>query len=196
MTGNVLKKSDQDSASIANPGPHADRVAASFQSPDVNVSITRTPRKLKIDPEALPPAREDGPRPIPRRFAGRMYESLTSVGARGEGMTLSKSLETYGTCKIHITRNIVGVNGQHWFDGDEIDGCPVNLAVELVGSKSAFFDKSEFKSEGEIEALEKLGYQVTPPLLKAKDRPEFSSVVARKTSKWMAGTLTPSPGTA
>jgi hypothetical protein len=189
-----MKNSEADA--IANPGTGGARAVGVFSGqPDLNVSITRTPRKLTVDPDALPPAREDGPRPIPRRFAGRMYEALTSSGARGEGMSLPKSVETYGTTKVFITRNIVGVNGQHWFEGDEVAGIPVNLAIQLVSDKSAYFDKGEFKSEGEIEALEKLGYEVLPPMLKAKDRPEFASVITRKTSKWMAGTITPTPAT-
>jgi hypothetical protein len=166
--------------------------------PTANVNETTTPRKRVVDPDALPPAREDGPRPIPRRFAGRLYEAIHGAGRDGAGMTLARSLETYGDCKIHITRNIIGLNGEYWFAGDEIDKCPVNVAFDLVASKSAYFDKSEFKSEGEIEALEKLGYRVEPPMTKTRDRAEFASVVARKTGKWMASVLseTPAPGTA
>jgi len=189
---------DSELAAIANPGEAGARAVGLFSGqPGIDVSITRTPRKLNVDPNARPPAREDGPRPIPRRFAGRNYEALTGTGTKGDGMGLQKSVETYGTAKIHVTRNVMGVNGEHWFEGDEVTDVPVNVAIQLVGDKSAYFDKREFKSEGEIEALEKLGYRVEPPMLKTKDRPEFASVIARKnTSKWLAGTIQPSPGTA
>jgi len=58
-----------------------------------------------------------------------------------------------------------------------------------VNDKLAYFDKSEFKSEGEIEALEKLGYRVEPPMLRVREKPEFASIVARKKSQWMAPVL-------
>lgn len=185
---------DSEAAAIANPGTGGARAVAAFAGrPDVDVSITRTPRKLEVDLDGLPPAREDGPRPIPRRFAGRMYEAVTSSGMNGEGMTIQKSALTYGLAKIYITRDIVGAHGQFWFAGDEISGCPINLAIQLVSEKSAMFDKSEFKSEGEIEALEKLGYEVLPPMVKARDREEFKTVIAKKTAKWMSGTVMPTP---
>ena len=165
-------------------------------TPTATVTETTTPRKLAVDLDALPKPREDGPRPIPRRFAGRVYEAVTGTGMNGEGMGVQKSAETYGTAKIHITRDIVGANGEHWFIGDEISGVPVNLAVDLVASKSAMFDKSEFKSEGEIEALEKLGYEVLPPMVKARDRDEFKNVLAKKTGKWMSGVVQSTPANA
>src|SRR5438309_5539716 len=140
---------DSERAAIANPAEAVARaVGLCSGQPGVDASLTRTPRKLAVDPNALPPAREDGPRPIPRRFAGRNYEALTGTGLNGAGMGLQKSVETYGTAKIHITRNVMGVNGQHWFEGDEVTDVPVNVAIQLVGDKSAYFDKREFKSEG------------------------------------------------
>lgn len=184
---------DSEAVAIANPGMDGARAVAAFSGqPGVDVSITRTPRKLEVDLDGSPPARTDGPHPIPRRFAGRMYEGVSSSGMNGDGMTLQKSAETYGLAKIHITRNIVGTHGQFWFVGDEIGGVPVNLAIQLVSEKSAMFDKSEFKSEGEIEALEKLGYEVLPPMVKARHRDEFKTVIAKKTAKWLAGTVQPS----
>ncbi len=159
--------------------------------PNANVTETQNPRKRVVDLDALPPARTDGPRPTPRRFAGRVYEALTSGGMRGEGMSLPKSAETYGTCKIHITRNIVGINGELWNAGDEIDNCPVNAAVLLVNDKVASFDRSEFVGEGEIENLERLGYLVSPPMQKMRDKKEFQSVLERKRKGFVADTLDP-----
>jgi len=91
--------------------------------PGADVRETTTPRKRVIDLDSLPPPREDGPRPTPRRFAGRMYEALAGGGMRNEGMTLAKSAETYGTCKIHVSRDIVGINGEPWSAGDEVSTC-------------------------------------------------------------------------
>src|SRR4051812_11274587 len=106
---------DNQADAIANPGPAGARAVAAFSGqPGVDVSITRTPRKLEVDPDGQPPARENGPRPIPRRFLGRMYEAVTGGGMRGDGMTIAKSADTYGTCKIHITRDIVGAHGEYW----------------------------------------------------------------------------------
>ncbi len=157
--------------------------------PNANVTETQNPRKRVVDLDALPPARTDGPRPTPRRFAGRVYEALTSGGMRGEGMSLVKSAETYGTAKIHVTRNCVGINGEHWSAGDEISNVPVNCAVLLVGDKMATFDRSEFQGEGEIEALEKLGYRVEPPMTKVRDKKEFQSVIARKKNTFVDSVL-------
>jgi hypothetical protein len=159
--------------------------------PGESVRETTTPRKRVIDFDALPPPRDDQPAPTPRRFSLRVYEALTSGGMRGEGMTLIKSAETYGTCKIHITRNIVGVNGEHWSKGDEIENCPVNVACLLVNDKVASFDRSEFQGEGEIEALEKLGYRVEPPMQKARDKSEFQSVIARKRKSFVQDSIDP-----
>jgi len=156
----------------------AGRMAAVL--PGADVRETTTPRKRTVDLDAMPPPREDGPLPIPRRFTGRTYEALVSEGMRGDGMSLVRSAETYGTCKIHILRDIVGTAGEHWKKGDEIEGCPVNVAVLLVNDKCASFDRSEFHGEGEIEALEKLGYRVEPPMQKTRDKAEFQSVIARK----------------
>jgi hypothetical protein len=103
-------------------------------------------------------------------------------------MTKTKSAETYGTCKIHITRDIRGID-ENWFAGDEVSNVPVNVACLLVADKLAYFDKSEFHGEGEIEALEKLGYRVEPPMQKAREKPEFQSVIARKKSQWMSPVL-------
>jgi hypothetical protein len=157
--------------------------------PTANVNETTTPRKRAFDLDALPPAREDGPRPIPRRFVGRNYEF-------GSGKTVAQYAEDYGTATIHVTRDIIGLAGEHWKAGDEISNVPVNFAVTLVGDKVAQFDKSEFKGDGEIEALEARGYIIQPPNIRAKDRPEFASVVARKTGKWMAGCIESRPATA
>src|SRR5262245_39173810 len=119
--------------------------------PTADIRETTSPRKRVVDLDAVPPPREDGPLPIPRRFSGRVYEALTSAGCRGDGMTLLKSGETYGTCKIHVLKNIVGTAGEHWNKGDEIENVPVNVACILVNDKCASFDRSEFKGEGEIE---------------------------------------------
>jgi hypothetical protein len=51
--------------------------------------------------------------------------------------------------------------------------------------------KSEFQGEGEIEALERLGYTVEPPMAKVKDRPEFASVIARKRKGFVSQSLDP-----
>jgi len=158
--------------------------------PDANVRETTTPRRRVIDLDAVPPPREDGPLPIPRRFSGRIYEALKSGGMRGEGMTLTRSAETYGTCTIHVLRNIVGVAGQHWNKGEIIENCPVNVAALLVNDKVASYDRSEFSGEGEIEALEKLGYRVEPPMQKVRDKKEFQSVIARKKT-WVKESLDP-----
>src|SRR5262245_48302653 len=160
--------------------------------PGANVRETTTPRKRVIDLDSLPRPREDGPPPIPRRFAGRVYEALTSADMRGDGMTLLKSGETYGTCKIHMLRDCVGIHGEPWKAGDEIENCPVNVAALLVQDKQATFDRSEFQGEGEIEALEKLGYRVEPPLQKVRDKKEFQSVIARKRSSFVRESLDPS----
>lgn len=158
---------------------------------DATVRETTTPRKRIVDLDAMPPPREDGARPTPRRFAGRIYEALTSEGMRGEGMTLLRSGETYGTCKIHITRNIVGINGELWNAGDEIEGCPVNVACLLVNEKAANFDRSEFVGEGEIENLEKLGYQISPPMQKMREKKEFQHVIERKRKGFVSESLDP-----
>ncbi len=154
------------------------------------VTETKNPRKRIVDYDKLPPARE-GAVLIPRRFSGRVYECLASEGMRGDGMTLTKSAETYGVCAIRIIRNCVGVNQEYWSAGDEIEGCPVNVAIDLVNAKCATFDRSEFQGEGEIEALEKLGYQVSPPMQKVRDKKEFQSVIARKRSTWVKESLDP-----
>jgi hypothetical protein len=167
----------------------ATRMAAAM--PNADVRETTTPRKRVVDLDALPPPREDGPRPTPRRFAGRVYEALTSEGMRGEGMSLLKSAETYGTCKIRVTRNIVGINGECWNAGDEIENCPVNVACLLVNDKVANFDRSEFQGEGEIEALEKLGYHVSPPMEKMRDKKEFQHVIERKRKSFVSESLDP-----
>jgi hypothetical protein len=156
-----------------------------------NVRETTTPRKRVVDLDSFPPPREDGPRPIPRRFAHRVYEALKSAGLNGEGMTLTRSAETYGTCKIQITRNIVGINGEPWSAGDEVENVPVNVACLLVNDKLAYFDRSEFQGEGEIEALEKLGYRVEPPMQRAIEKKEFQGVVARKRKGFVADSLDP-----
>ncbi len=106
-------------------------------------------------------------------------------------MSLLKSGETYGCCKIHITRNIVGAAGELWNAGDEIDNVPVNVAVLLVGDKVASFDRSEFIGEGEIENLEKLGYQISPPMTKMRDKKEFQSVLERKRKTFVSDSLDP-----
>lgn len=165
--------------------------AVAMTGGDATVRETTTPRKRVVDLDAVPPPREDGPRPTPRRFAGRCYEALTSDGMRGDGMSLLKSGETYGTCKIHITKNIVGVAGELWNAGDEVENVPVNVACLLVNDKVANFDRSEFQGEGEIEALEKLGYQVSPPMQKMRDRSEFQSVIARKKKTFVSDALDP-----
>jgi len=159
--------------------------------PDANVRETTTPRKRVIDLDSLPPPREDGPLPIPRRFSGRVYEALTSSDMFGNGMTLVRSGETYGTCKIHVLKNCVGIHGEPWQAGDEIENCPVNVAALLVSSKQATFDRSEFQGEGEIEALEKLGYQVSPPMQKMRDKPEYASVIQRKRKGFVSDSLDP-----
>ena len=159
--------------------------------PSANVRETTIPRKRVIDLDSLPPARQDGPPPVPRRFAGRVYEALTSEAMRGDGWTLAKSAETFGCCKIHILKNCVGIHGEHWQAGDEIENCPVNVAVLLCNDKQATFDRSEFQGEGEIEALEKLGYQVSPPMQKARDKKEFASVIARRKNTWVKESLDP-----
>jgi hypothetical protein len=155
------------------------------------VTETKTPRTRVVDLDALPPPREDGPRPIPRRFGGRVYEALSSEGMRGEGMTLTRSAETYGTTKIHITRDCVGVAGECWSAGDVVEGVPVNVACLMVNDKLANFDRSEFQGEGEIEALEALGYQVSPPMQKMRDKKEFQSVIARKRKGFVSESLDP-----
>jgi len=159
--------------------------------PNVNVRETTSPRKRVIDLDSLPKPREDGPPPVPRRFAGRVYEALTSSDMRGDGMTLVRSGETYGCCRIHILKNCVGIHGEHWQAGDEIENCPVNVAVLLCNDKQAAFDRSEFQGEGEIEALERLGYQVSPPMQKVRDKKEFQSVIARKHNTWVKESLDP-----
>jgi len=159
--------------------------------PTADVRETTTPRKRVIDLDALPPPREDAAPPIPRRFAGRTYEALTSMSMTGDGMTLKRSGETYGVCKIHILRDIVGVNHEHWNKGDTVEGVPVNVAALLVNDKCATFDRSEFQGEGEIEALEALGYQVSPPMQKVRDKKEFQSVIARRKSTWVKESLDP-----
>jgi hypothetical protein len=159
--------------------------------PTADVRETTTPRKRVIDLDSLPPPRQDGPPPVPRRFAGRVYEAITSSDMRGDGMTLVRSGETYGTCKIHILKNCVGIHGEHWQAGDEIENCPVNVAVLLCNDKQAVFDRSEFQGEGEIEHLEKLGYSVSPPMQKVRDKKEFQSVIARKRKGFIAESLDP-----
>jgi hypothetical protein len=159
--------------------------------PTADVRETTIPRKRVIDLDSLPLPRNDGPPPIPRRFAMRVYEALTSESMRGDGMTLARSAESYGTCKIHILRNCVGIHGEHWQAGDEIENCPVNVAVLLAQDKQATFDRSEYEGEGEIEALEKLGYQVSPPMQKVRDKKEFQSVIARKRKGFIAESLDP-----
>jgi len=150
--------------------------------PDANVRETTTPRKRVIDVDSLPKPRQDGPPPIPRRFSGRCYEALPSADMRGDGMTLVRSAETYGCCKIHILKNCVGIHGEHRNAGDQISNCPVNVAALLVMDKQASFDRSEFQGENEIEQLEALGYQVSPPLQEMREKKEFQSVIARKKS--------------
>jgi len=159
--------------------------------PDATVRETTTPRVRVIDLDSLPKPRQDGPPPVPRRFAGRVYEALTSKDMRGAGMDLLTSGETYGCCRIHILKNCVGIHGEHWQAGDEIENCPVNVAVLLCNDKQAAFDRSEFQGEGEIEALEKLGYQVSPPMQKVRDKKEFQSVIARKKNTWVKESLDP-----
>lgn len=166
-------------------------MAAVMGGSGASVRETTTPRKRTVDLDALPPPREDGPRPTPRRFAGRVYEALTSEGMKGEGMSLLRSAETYGTCKIHITRNIVGINGEPWNAGDEVENVPVNAACLLVNDKVANFDRSEFQGEGEIEALEKLGYQISPPMEKMRDKKEFQHVIERKRRGFVSDSLDP-----
>lgn len=67
----------------------------------------------------------------------------------------------------------------------------MNVAALLVDSKCAYFDKSEFQGEGEIEALEKLGYQVSPPMTKVRDKKEFQSVFERKRRGFVSDALDP-----
>ena len=61
-----------------------------------------------------------------------------------------------------------------------------------MNDKVANFDRSEFQGEGEIEALEKLGYSVSPPLTKVRDKKEFQSVIERKRKGFVAASLDPS----
>lgn len=168
-----------------------EKMTAVMGGSGASVRETMTPRKRVVDLDALPPPREDGPRPIPRRFAGRIYEALTSVGMRGDGMTLTRSAETYGVAKIHITRNCVGTNGEPWSAGDEVENVPVNVAVLMVNDRLANFDRSEFQGENEIENLEKLGYLVSPPMQKVRDKAEFQSVIARKRKTFVSDSLDP-----
>jgi hypothetical protein len=168
--------------------------------PTVNVTETTTPRKRVVDLDAIPPAREDGPRPIPRRFVGRTYDALRSQGCFDPGFSAQQAAEAYGVTKIHLTRDMIGLAGEFWKNGDTIENIPVNVACELVGWKVANFDRSEFKDEQEVEALEKRGYRIDPPRLKAIEKPEFASVLAAKKGKslnggkWMSGALESSPG--
>src|SRR5262249_25680112 len=142
------------SRSVKNMDTYEATARMAAVAPTANVRETTTPRVRVIDLDSLPKPREDGPPPIPRRFGGRVYEALTSADMRGDGMTLVRSGETYGTCTIHVHRDIVGINGEHWKKGDTIQNCPVNVAALLTLEKSASFDRSEFQGEGEIEALE------------------------------------------
>jgi hypothetical protein len=61
----------------------------------------------------------------------------------------------------------------------------------LCNDKQATFDRSEFQGEGEIEALEALGYQVSPPMQKVRDKPEFQSVIARKRKSFVQDSIDP-----
>ena len=76
----------------------------------------------------------------------------------------------------------------------------VNYCMQFVADGSAVFvlNSQTSKEEKLIAELEAKGYQFAINSKPAREREEFQSVIARKKSRspWMAGVITPSPGTA
>jgi hypothetical protein len=195
MTGNVLK-SDRDLETIANPGPHADRLVASVQGPGVDAAITTTPRHIKFDPDYVPPVKDNQPY-IPKKYQGQTYEW-------GSHKTMAAFAETYGVDTIKILPRksgsdggYVGPHGVFLNPGDTIE-LPVNYCMQFVGDGCAVFvlNSETSKEEKLIAELESKGYHFAINPKPAREREEFQSVIKRKTSKWMNGVITPSPGTA
>ncbi|OLD88796.1 MAG: hypothetical protein AUG81_05645 [Verrucomicrobia bacterium 13_1_20CM_4_54_11] len=93
----------------------------------------------------------------------------------------------------------VGPHGIFLNPGDTIE-LPVNYCMQFVADGSAVFvlNSQTSKEEKLIAELEARGYQFAINSKPAREREEFQSVIARKKSRspWMAGVITPSPGTA
>jgi hypothetical protein len=157
----------------------------------VEVSITTAPRHIKFDPDYLPPANNNQPY-IPKKYQGQGYEW-------GSHKTMAAFAETYGVDTVQILPRAsgsdggyVGPYGTHLNPGDTIE-LPVNYCMQFVADGIAVFvlNSETAKEEKLIADLEAKGYHFAINRKPAREREEFASVIARKTSKWMAGTLTP-----
>jgi hypothetical protein len=184
---------DSELAAIANPGVAGIKAQMAFTGPGAETSITTKPRHYKFDPDELPPAKPQQPY-IPKKYLGVAYES-------GSGKTPAEWSEVYGVDTVQViplyeghTGGVMGLFGRSLNIGDTVE-LPVNLCMQLVQQGSAVFvvDSETSKDEKLIAELEAKGYHFAINRKPAREREEFQSVIKRKTSKWMSGTLTPTP---
>jgi hypothetical protein len=114
---------------------------------------------------------------------------------------MAEFAETYGVDTVQILPRAsgsdggyVGPHGIYLNPGDTVE-MPVNYCMFFVGGGCAVFvlNSETAKEEKLIAELEAKGYHFAINRKPAREREEFQSVIAHKTSKWLAGTLMPTP---
>ena len=96
-------------------------------------------------------------------------------------MSLLKSGETYGTCKIHVTRNIIGINGELGMPGMRLITVPVNVAVLLVNEKAASFDRGRiYRARAKSKPWSDSATRFHRRCRKVRDKKEYPIVFERK----------------